>query len=439
MEIAVPAGAAQVTVVRGLAVVPVERTVQVSPGATAEVRVDLEPVWDAAAAGWRSADLHFHLNYGGPYRLHPDDMRDALAGEALDVGTPLVANLHERLGEQQWFGWRTGEPPIVRMGQEVRSHFLGHVGLIGTDALYWPWIWGPGYQVYGQDDRTNGQVTAFARRQGGLASYMHPTGAEPFADPAAPSLPAELVADGILGDLQAIELACLWSDELGTAEAWYQFLNLGWPVVATAGSDMMLNFYRTMAPGTARAYVHTDGATDFDSYLRGLKAGRSFVTNGPLLELEVDGSGPGETVAVGPDEARWTLALHTAVEVSRVEIMVNGEVAWTGEADGQSTQRFSGTVPLPPGGWIAARALGPATTVWPAMDSYAFAHTSPVWIGEVGSVDPEAEARAVEALSAALEGAWSRVQAAYAGTAIPELTARFDAARAALEERRMGG
>lgn len=439
VEFEVPAGEVSVTVARGLSSPALTRTVGVDAGERAEVAVELEPVWDARAAGWVSGDQHFHLNYGGPYRLEPADMALVLEGEELDMATPLVANLHERLGEQPWFGWASGgQAPITRFGQEVRSHFLGHIGLIGTDDLFWPWIWGPGYQVYGRDDRTNAAVTAHARAQGGLASYVHPAGADPFADPAAPGLPVELVADGILGDVQALEIACLWTDEVGTAEVWHHLLNLGWPVAATSGSDVMLNFYRTMAPGTTRTYVHTDGALDFDSYLEGLKAGRSFVTNGPLLELDVDGAAPGGTTE-NDGGARWTLRLHTAVPVGTVDVIVNGEVDASLAAGPGAHQTFGGEIDLPAGGWVAVRVTGPATRAWPGMDSYGFAHTSPVWIGTVGSVDREAELRSVAVLEQALAGARAELQRAYAGTPIPELTARFDSAQAALDARRNGG
>ena len=73
--------------------------------------------------------------------------------------------------------------PLIRFGQEIRSHFLGHMGLIETRDLYWPWVWGPGYQVYGSDDRTNGEVLDFAHSRGGLGYYVHPVGSpEPFTD-----------------------------------------------------------------------------------------------------------------------------------------------------------------------------------------------------------------------------------------------------------------
>jgi TolB protein len=439
LEMEVPAGEVTVTAARGLAS-PVEtRSTIVAPGVQSELSIEMRPVWNAAEAGWLSGDQHFHLNYGGPYRLEPEDLAPIMAGEELDVTTPLVANLHERLGEQDYFAWSGGgEPPLARFGQEVRSHFLGHIGLIGTDDLFWPWVWGPGYSVYGQDDRLNADVTAHARSQGGLASYVHPSGAEPFADPSAPGLPIELVADGILGDVQALEVACLWTDELGTAEVWYHLLNLGWPVAATSGSDVMLNFYRTMAPGTTRTYVKTGSRRDFDAYLEGLRAGRSFVTTGPLVEFEVEGVEPGGTIS-DDGQARWTLSLHSAVPTQRLEIVVNGEVVYAADTGDQTHNRFEGEVGIPAGGWIAARVIGPATTGGPARGSYAFAHTSPVWIGEVGSIDPRSEQRSAAALQGALAGARERLLQGYAGTDIPNLTARFDEAQAALDERLAGG
>ena len=113
----------------------------------------LESVWDARGAGFLSGDHHFHLNYGGPFGLDPEDLPLMMRGENLDVATPLLANLHTRFEDQKFWGWEKGDDlPLIRFGQEVRSHFLGHVALLDTRTLFWPWIWGPGYQVYGSDD-----------------------------------------------------------------------------------------------------------------------------------------------------------------------------------------------------------------------------------------------------------------------------------------------
>ena len=59
---------------------PPPRRFPVSPGETAEAELVFEPLWDARAHGYRSADHHFHLNYGGVTRLSPDDLELMIAG-----------------------------------------------------------------------------------------------------------------------------------------------------------------------------------------------------------------------------------------------------------------------------------------------------------------------------------------------------------------------
>jgi TolB protein len=143
----------------------------VTAGGVTEIDLTLTPVWNARAAGWLAGEHHFHLNYGGPYRLSPEELLPVARAEDMDVLTPLLANLHTRFEDQPLWNWhRLSEPPYIAFGQEVRSHFLGHLGLVGTAELHWPWIWGPGYDVYGRDDRPNSDVLAFSRRQGGIST-----------------------------------------------------------------------------------------------------------------------------------------------------------------------------------------------------------------------------------------------------------------------------
>jgi TolB protein len=354
-----------------------------------EVDLTLEQVWDADRSGYLSGDHHFHLNYGGPYTLDPEDLVPIMAGEDLDVATPLLANLHNRFGNQHLWNWkRSGQLPLIGFGQEVRSHFLGHLGLLDTETLFWPWIWGPGYQVYGEDDRANAAPLGHARKQSGL---------DPFASENHGNWPVLLAVDGILGTMDWLEISCLWTDELGTAEAWYRFLNLGVPIAAEAGTDVMNDYYRTMAVGTTRLYVHTGGATSFDAYWDGLREGRSFVTTGPMIEFAVDGVVHGGTVG-GGRSVPFQLDLASAIPVGTVEVLVNGMVVWSESG-----------LSAPGGGWVAARAHG-GTPTWPAMNQVVFAHTSPIWIDHVGSVDAAAARRAAADLMPVLDTAESSLE-----------------------------
>ena len=67
------------------------------------------------------------------------------------------------------------------------------------------------------------------------------------------------------------------------------------------------------------------------------------------------------------------------------------------------------------------------------MDSYPFAHTAPLWIGRVGSIEPEAARASARDLLAWLEVADKRLDEGYEGSPIPNLKERFAEARRKLE------
>ena len=71
---------------------------------------------------------------------------------------------------------------------------------------------------------------------------------------------------------------------------WHRLLNCGFRLPASAGTDVFLNRLRGRLPGGDRAYVRLDGAFSYDAWVKGLKAGRSFVTNGPMLEFTATAS-----------------------------------------------------------------------------------------------------------------------------------------------------
>ena len=236
------------------------------------------------------------------------------------------------------------------------------------------------------------------------------------------------------GRINAIELACLWSDERGSTDLWYRVLNVGIPMVLTAGTDAMNNLYRTMAIGTTRVYVQPDRPSELGSYFAGLKAGRSVVSTGPMLDFHVGRAGPGQIVARGGIEQPWTLDVHSAVPIDTIEIVVNGAVVERLPAfAAPGSKRYAGTLTVPAGGWIAARVTGPPTLAWPAMDSYAFAHTAPIWIARVGSTDPAAKVTAARELLRALDVADQALAIGYADADHPKLLAHYAAARRMLE------
>jgi TolB protein len=436
IELIAPVGNITISAVQGFETVELIEEVTVRPNRSTQVTIELDRIWDASENGWYSADNHFHLNYGGTYRMSPEDILPDLVGEGLDIAYPLLANLHNRFLEQDLWGWSHESAPIVHFGQEVRSHFLGHLELIGTEELFWPWVWGPGYQLYGEDDRVNAEALRFGKAQGGLGGYVHPVPVKnPFTPETLSSIPIGFVADAVLGEVDLIELGCLWTDEIGTGALWHQVLNLGIPLAASAGSDVMNDYYRTMAIGATRVYVKPQGEFNTTTYLQALKQGRSFISNGPLLEFEADGKEPGQVIDQKTGTIEWALTVHSALPFASLEIFVNGKVVQTLEGNAKAgSKSYQGTVIVPTGGWITARVVG-ENIGWPAMDSYLFGESSPVWFGSVGSTDPLVVKSAAKQLLEALDQAESDMKKGYGNAPIPNLLSHFEEARVRLKSQ----
>lgn len=399
--------------------------------------LDIPRIWDAEAAGYASADHHVHLNGSGVNELDLDDLLLPMQGEDLDFSAPMAWNQYNRFIDADRIGQKAeaADGTAAWLTQEVRSDYHGHVGMIGASEAFQPWFFGPTNPVYGNRDLHNGLVNPFARAQGALATYVHPVGgdSDPFLDLAANGLPLELVVDGVLSDGMGLELVCQWTSPFGTAQAWYRFLNIGRAMPATSGTDMMANFYRAPAVGTARAYVPVaNGQDGYAAAIDQVRSGQGFVTTGPALLFEVDGRTPGSTVAGGRQD--WSIELISVRPVERVEIIVNGQVVQTLDGfGGDGRRRYSGTVDLPSGGWIAARAVG-GQTGWPVMSYVHFAHTQPVWIDHIGSTEPLAARAAAQDLLKALDHSEGRFTQSYGAAIPPGLLARLGDTRQRLTQ-----
>ncbi len=437
VTLSVPAGRYEILAARGPLSMPASTAARVRGGRSETVDVPVRRLWDARAAGYVSADQHVHLNADGVYRMTLADTLPLLAGEDLDQLFPMSWNRLDRYVDEALLGERltTPEGYAVHQSQEVRSNFHGHVGMIGNRTAFHPWFFGPKMPRFGSPDRSNGEVMAFAEANDILPTYVHPIvlPQDPFDDLEANRIPLELVSDAVLTDNIGIELVCMWTHPLGVAEVWYRLLNIGQRTVATSGTDMFTDFQRTPAAGTARLYAEApDGRRDIDSILAQTRAGRSFLTTGPVLLFNIgDDARPGDVTS--PGEQTWELTLISSEPVETVEIVVNGEVVEILDGiRGGETKVYNGTVSLPDNGWIAARAHGGGAE-WPSMAVDQFAHSSPIWIGAAGSSDPQVASNAAADLIKAIDFSAARAREAYGETPTPRLDARFAAARAKLE------
>jgi hypothetical protein len=128
--------------------------------------------------------------------------------------------------------------------------------------------------------------------------------------------------------------------------------------------------------GYERVYVRLSGPFSHEQWFRDLKAGRSIATNGPLLQVEVDGKPPGARIEwKGATKARLSIEVHSQEPVDRIEVVYNGNVILSPKG---SKSRVTVSIPEP--GWLAIRCFGPTG------ETIRYAHSSPFYFLKNGKL-----------------------------------------------------
>jgi TolB protein len=330
-----------------------------------------------------SADLHVHMNYGGHYRNTPERLLAQQDAEDLDVVYNLIVNKEERIPDIIYF--KPGGAADAASGnravfhaQEYHTSFWGHLGLLNLEDHYLlPDYTAYRHTAYESPWPHNGAISDLARAQGGLVGYVH-IADFPIDPPQEKKLSYELPATVAHGKVDYLEVMG-FSDHHITAGIWYRLLNLGFRLPAGAGTDAMANYASLRGPiGLVRVFLETGGEMTAAALGAALKSGRGFVSNGPLLGLQVDGQGPGGAV---PRAGRLPVrvALRSPIPVDRLELVQNGRAILSFALDGDRTRfDWSGDVDFESGGWVVLRAFNEAPHPW-VLDLYPYATTSPVW------------------------------------------------------------
>jgi hypothetical protein len=108
--------------------------------------------------------------------------------------------------------------------------------------------------------------------------------------------------------------------------SYYALLNSGFRLSPTAGTASGVH---PVPLGFSRVYVQLDEPFNYEAWIRGLRAGRSFVTTGPMLRAKAGGKWPGAKFLVPDQTTRYELKCEIRSEqpLESVELIVNGEIA----------------------------------------------------------------------------------------------------------------
>lgn len=367
-----PAGRYRVEAYRGLFYKPAVQEFELRAGGKQRIELDLAPLKEHEQ--WLSGDDHIHL-----VRHREDDpvFLGWIAGEDLSVGNFLQLQRQQDAAMQYGFGDAAEarrEGRSIRSGMEARSHFYGHVNLLGPREILRPLSIG---EVYANSREAYPFPTVLftrARSLGATVGYAHFDGSQKNST---------LLMDLALGSIDFIEV---FQFGVLKTEAWYELLNAGFRVTGIAGSDFpvplnnrkpwprslpLLGPERTLVKAAPKPSAYA-------AWAAGVRTGRVVVSNGPLLDLTVDGSAPGAVIKWSggqkPVEGEAVARYHRPLE--KLEIMVNGKTVASIAGEGRHEVRLPFRLHLEESSWIAARATSASQEGEPEIQ----AHTNPVYL-----------------------------------------------------------
>ncbi|MGV8879617.1 MAG: CehA/McbA family metallohydrolase [Sphingobacteriaceae bacterium] len=289
----------RISIEHGNEYLPVQETFEIKAGEKTLVKKFFLKRWiNLPALGWYSGDVHTHHPLDKPafkkYMLQMAKAEDIHLANVLVMGDRIQTDFtNEGFGEN--FRTCLGNVCLVPGQEDPRSDF-GHIIALNIDEMardtaqynYYDMIF---KKVHQKKESLIG-FAHFAYRGEGVTKGM------------------ALYAPN--HEINFVEL--LQNTKINTAD-YYDYLNMGFRISAAAGSD----FPWGSTIGDGRTFVYTGGKFTADKWFKGLKAGHSFVSNGPAILFEVNGKIPGM-------EIRATLGTTISLKIKALSNVAIGKI-----------------------------------------------------------------------------------------------------------------
>jgi len=377
--LSLPSGSYTYAIEKGPEFTRASGTVTLEDNTPAKISATLQRIANMAAEGWWSGDLHVHRP--------PEDIELLMRAEDLHIAPvitwwnkknrwqdrPLPANPLVRFDGNRYFHLMAGEderdggafnffgldhPIDITAGERFypcQAHYIPEARRRGASVeLEKPFWW----------DAPIGIGLGFVDSIGIANNHMWRHGMldnEAWGRPRCHESSPAAHANGI------------WTQEI-----YYHVLNAGLRIPPSAGSasGVIPN-----AVGYNRVYVQLDEPLDHDAWWEGLRAGRSFVTNGPLLRVTADGELPGHVFRASANEPLIIPLmglLDSNAPVSTVQIVKNGRVVQELPTDKFTDESAATTITFTESGWFLVRAFADVD------HTFRFASTAPFYV-EIGN------------------------------------------------------
>jgi len=371
--VAVPRKQLTIEAVSGVETELTRKTVDLSDQAASTHTLPLVRFYDAASQGWRNGNTHLHLM--SISREQADQyLRSVSRADELEL--VFVSFLRRVKAERGYISNTYTEEDLQKLstrdvtfgyGEEHRHNFgpggegYGHVMFLDIDELIRPVSIGPGIMGEGTDFPSLRFAIDKARGDGATIVWCHNAfGMQDVPEWVSGTLDAHNIFDG---------------GTQGTYEdTYYRFMNIGLRVPFSTGTDWFIFDF-------SRVFVRVSQPLTIPRWLETLRAGKSFITNGPLLELQVDRKGPGDVLRLSqPTQLEIRGRAVGRCDFEKIEVIHNGSVV-ASKASSPVGGHFKAELTCPfevnEPGWVALRVNSQEKN---ELGGSIFGHTSAVYI-----------------------------------------------------------
>jgi hypothetical protein len=423
-EIPLPPGQIAVKINKGPEYTPIHEIFELTPGKLA-MRFEISRWIDLRQRGWYSGDVcarflspHAAMLEGAAedlavvnllaaeyeaWDLTPQGDAPALVFEYPDptVQVEYREKQHKHISNVLSF---SGQQPAL----DIPGHMvvvnsfnhhpsLGHLALLNCHRMVFPLKFGG---INEKDDWTLTDWCDQCHRKGGLVIGLN-------AFKGALDHHQEILADCLLGKVDALmamdDLAIEQYAELhhSCLALWSALLACGIRIPLVGGSGKASNCDLI---GNTRTYAKlaVDEPFTYKHWIEAVRAGRTFVTTGPVVSLEVNGHGPGHVVDLeSPNQLiRIRAEARANSELEALELIINGRtVRSVRPASGGTEAVLEFETEMSESSWLVARCGGPYQ--WPRFSRLA-AITSPVYV-QVDGLPIKADSTTIAALNKDLD------------------------------------
>ncbi len=318
-SVRLPRAKLEVAAFAGLETDLTTQTVDLRERTEADVTIKLNRFHNARQAGYQNANTHVHV-----MKITRAECDRYLIESATADGLDLVfvSYLERANDDVNYISNQYARSDLRALntdhvhfdnGEEHRHNFTGqgqgygHVMLLSIPELVYPVSIGPGISKTGTDGIPLRRGIERAHEMGGTVIWCHNDwGLEDVPDWVAGRLHANNIFDG--------------GSHGSYAHSFYRYWSAGIKVPVSTGTDWFIYDF-------SRVYVPAPGRITPEQWLDQLEAGRSYITNGPLLQFDVEGHGVGEDVALeSPGAVSVKGRAVGRVDFERLELVRNGEV-----------------------------------------------------------------------------------------------------------------